>query len=304
MDLRSLRYFVETVKLRSFTAAAKSLGVTQSTISKMIRQLEDSLGEPLLIRDHRQFQLTDCGRVVMEQAQDILQRVQRLHTELHEVQALQRGRLDIGIPPMINMLFTEVLQQFTSTYPHIELNLHEDTGMGIEALVSNGGLEMGMSILPINPDPAITCSPVARHEVWAMGHKSCFKHLRPHITLAELAASPLIFLNDDFALTRSLRLAFAQAGLQINIHAQSGHWDWVAAMAQAGMGIALLPEPFVSRAATPDTHITRIKDPELYWDVALLWNGRYLSLAARAWLEICQQRLGKQWLDLNLPDNN
>lgn len=304
MDLRSLRYFVETVKLRSFTAAAKSLGVTQSTISKMIRQLEDNLGEPLLIRDQKRFQLTDCGRVVMEQAQDILQKVQRLHTELHEVQALQRGQLDIGIPPMINMLFTEVLKEFKQHYPHIELNLHEDTGPGIETLVSNGDVELGFSILPIQTEPAITCSHVARHEVWAIGHKSCFKHLRPQITLSELATYPLVFLNDDFALTRRLRLAFAQAGLQIKVNAHSGHWDWVAAMAQAGMGIALLPEPFIQHSASTDVHIARIVEPELYWDVALLWNGRYLSLAARAWLEICQQRLGKQWLDLQLPDNN
>lgn len=302
MDLRSLKYFVETVRLRSFTAAANSLGVTQSTISKMIRQLEDGLGEPLLIRDTKQFQLTDSGRVLMEQAQDILQRVDRLHAELHAVQALQGGRLDIGIPPMINMLFTEVLQEFKQKHPKIELNLHEDTGMGMEAMVSNGDLEMGLSILPIKPDNRLSWSHVARHEVWAIGHKNCFKSLHPVITLSELADMPLIFLNEDFALTRSLRLAFAQAGLAIKVNAQSGHWDWVAAMAKAGMGVALLPEPFIHSQLDANTHVAKVQNPQLYWDVSLLWKGNYVSLAARAWLEICQQRLGKLWLDVELPE--
>ena len=45
MDIRSLRYFIETVKHQSFTQAAQSLNVTQSTISKMVKQLEDELGE-------------------------------------------------------------------------------------------------------------------------------------------------------------------------------------------------------------------------------------------------------------------
>ena len=63
MDIRSLRYFVETVRLQSFTAAAESLHVTQSTISKMVRQLEQETGAQLLIRDGRQLALTDVGRV-------------------------------------------------------------------------------------------------------------------------------------------------------------------------------------------------------------------------------------------------
>ena len=50
MDLRALRYFIETVRRDSFTQAAQALNVTQSTISKMVRQLEDEVGAPLLIR--------------------------------------------------------------------------------------------------------------------------------------------------------------------------------------------------------------------------------------------------------------
>ena len=72
MDLRALRYFVETVRRQSFTLAAEHLHVTQSTVSKMIRQLEAEIGQPLLIRDGRQLQLTDVGRVVLERGQEAL----------------------------------------------------------------------------------------------------------------------------------------------------------------------------------------------------------------------------------------
>lgn len=64
IDIRALRYFVETVQLGSFTQAAAAVFVTQSTISKMVKQLEDEVGQPLLIRDGRRVQLTDIGRVV------------------------------------------------------------------------------------------------------------------------------------------------------------------------------------------------------------------------------------------------
>ncbi|WP_280954770.1 LysR family transcriptional regulator [Paludibacterium denitrificans] len=60
MDIRALRYFSEVVKRQSFTKAAEALFVTQPTISKMVKQLEDELGMPLILREGRHFRLTDA----------------------------------------------------------------------------------------------------------------------------------------------------------------------------------------------------------------------------------------------------
>ena len=62
MDIRTLRYFVEVVRQQSFTRAAERLFVTQPTISKMLKNLEDELNCTLLIRDGRKLLLTDTGR--------------------------------------------------------------------------------------------------------------------------------------------------------------------------------------------------------------------------------------------------
>ena len=59
MDIRALRYFVELVREQSFTRASEKLFVTQPTISKMIRNMEEELGQPLLSRVGRRFTLTD-----------------------------------------------------------------------------------------------------------------------------------------------------------------------------------------------------------------------------------------------------
>ena len=88
MDLRALRYFIETVRHNSFTLAAEALHVTQSTVSKMVRQLEDEVGQPLLIRDGRQLRLTDVGRVVFERGQETLDGVRRLSREVADLTEL------------------------------------------------------------------------------------------------------------------------------------------------------------------------------------------------------------------------
>lgn len=296
MDVRSLRYFVETVRLNSFTQAALSQQVTQSTISKMIRQLEDEVGEPLLIRESRRFMLTDTGRVVYERAQDVLGAMRRLSREVLETQALNRGTLHVGIPPMINLMFTQVLKTFREKYPQIHLTLHEDTGQEIEKQVAAGELEIGMTILPTDPELDLVSVQIASHAVWAVGEPGTFRH-KDTIRLDALRNTPLVLLKDDFALTRRLRREFQLAGFEPQIAAQSSQWDWTISMARAGMGLALLPEPFISRLNHEGLALARITDPEIPWQVAHIWNGRYLSHAAKAWIDICQNVLGGHWLE-------
>ncbi|TFW31079.1 LysR substrate-binding domain-containing protein [Duganella callida] len=290
MDLRSLRYFVETVRLNSFTQAAESLHVTQSTISKMVRQLEEETGAQLLVRDGRKLTLTDTGQVVHARGIEMLATMRQLAVEIRDTQAAERGQLTVGIPPMINLLFTPVLKAFRQRHPNIVLTLREDAGQAIERQVAQGELEIGLTVLPADPELGLECSPIASYPVWALAARGTFQKNRSAIRLKSLAGTPLVLLKDDFAMTRALRKAFAAAGFEPQIAAQSGQWDWLVAMASAGMGVALLPEPFIHRLAIGHLDAVRL-EPELPWQPAHVWRGSYLSHAARAWLDICQEML-------------
>ncbi|MFA9218455.1 MAG: LysR substrate-binding domain-containing protein [Sphingomonadaceae bacterium] len=292
MDLRSLRYFVETVRLNSFTQAAESLHVTQSTISKMVRQLEQEVGEALLLREGRALRLTDTGRVVFARGEDMLAALRQLEAEVRDTKAAQRGRLEVGIPPMINLLLTPVLKAFRQRHPDIELLLREETGQEIERLVAAGELEVGLTVLPADPQLGLQEIPIASYPIWALAARDTFQRERTTLKLKALAKLPLVLLRDDFALTRNLRRAFAQAGFEPQVAAQSGQWDWLVAMASAGMGVALLPEPFTHRLAIGKLDAVRLVEPEICWQVAHVWDGRYLSHAARAWLDVCEEVLG------------
>ena len=291
MDIRSLRYFVETARLSSFTQAAELLHVTQSTISKMVHQLEVELGTPLLLRDGRRLTLTDTGRVVYQRGQEMLATMRTLSAEVRDIQAARRGTLTVGIPPMINLLFTPVLKAFRERCPDITLVLREETGQQVEKLVAAGTLELGMTVLPAAPELAVQTLPVATYPIWALAAAGTFQPGRRTVRLAALKELPLVLLTDDFALTRGLRRAFAGAGFEPLVAAQSGQWDWLVGMASAGIGVALLPEPFIDRLADKKLQAVRV-EPELAWQVAHVWSGRYLSHAARAWLDVCADVLG------------
>ncbi|WBS01520.1 LysR substrate-binding domain-containing protein [Pseudoduganella sp. SL102] len=292
MDIRSLRYFVETARLSSFTQAAELLHVTQSTISKMVHQLEEELGTPLFVRDGRRLGLTDTGRVVFQRGEEMLATMRTLAAEVRDVQAVRRGTLTVGIPPMINVLFTPVLKAFRERHPDIALVLREETGQNVERLVAGGELELGMTVLPADPGLAVETLPVATYPMWALAAGGTFQRQRRTLKLSALKELPLVLLTDDFALTRALRRAFAQAGFEPVVAAQSGQWDWLVEMASAGIGVALLPEPFIERLADASLQAVRIVEPELPWQVAHVRSGRYLSHAARAWLEVSAEVLG------------
>ncbi|AYR22338.1 LysR family transcriptional regulator [Herbaspirillum rubrisubalbicans] len=286
MDIRALRYFTETVRLNSFSRAADTLHVTQSTVSKMVRQLEDEVDAPLLIRDGRRLQLTDTGRVVYEQGQQILASMQRLDAEVRDTKALRCGRLEIGIPPMINILCTPVLKAFRERHPEIAIVLKEDTGPQIEQRVASGELEIGMTVLPADPDLELQTLPVARYPMWAVAQAGSFQKNRATLRCAQLDGMPLVLLNNEFGLTRSLRGVFREQEITPRIVAQSAQWDWLVAMALAGMGAALLPEPFIHRLASDQLQAVRLVEPEVQWQVAYVTRGAYLSHAARAWMDI------------------
>ncbi|MBR8652595.1 LysR family transcriptional regulator [Achromobacter sp. Marseille-Q0513] len=294
MDVRALRYFVETVRHASFTQAARALFVTQSTVSKMIRQLEEEAGAQLLIRDGHTARPTDTGRVMYQRGLQVLETMRQLSEEIRETADLRRGALEVGIPPMINLLFTPVVKRFRERHPDIHLTLREGTGQALENLVADGELEVGATVLPVAPDRGLAAQAFGSHPIWVIGPPDAAWAGKTSLPLTALRDSRLLVPTDDFAMTRRLRQAFADAGMQPAIAAQSAHWDFLVAMASAGLGVALLPEPLMGRMKTRGLSTAKLAKSGLQWEVGHIWQqSGYLSYAARAWLEVCDEVLGR-----------
>lgn len=90
MELRVLQYFIEIVNNKSITSAANKLHISQSTLSKQIKELEESLGTTLFIRGHREISLTEDGYFLFERAQEIN------NLEKSTVSTLQNGKVLSG----------------------------------------------------------------------------------------------------------------------------------------------------------------------------------------------------------------
>ncbi len=289
MELRALRYFVEVVRQQSFTAAAEQMFVTQPTISKMVKALEDEIGSPLLLRDSRQMVLTDAGRIVYQRGQDVLAAQAQLQAELDDLAELGRGELTIGIPPLGGAAFTPAIAEFRRRHPNIELKLVEQGARAIEAALASGELEMGGVLEPV--DPAVfDVQRMVRAPLWLVSRRGARWDREQAVPLADLAEEPFVFYAESLALHQAVIEACARAGFAPSIVSRSGHWDFMAALVHAGVGIALLPAPYCRRLDPAQFSCRPIVEPEIEWSIALGWLRRgYLSHAARAWLEVVRE---------------
>lgn len=295
MDIRTLRYFVEVVRQQSFTRAAERLFVTQPTISKMLKNLEDELNCTLLIRDGRKLLLTDTGRVVFARGEVILAEFRQLEAELSDINHLNKGLLRLGIPPMVGMLMAGPISLFRQRHPGIELKISEFGGLAVQQAVSNGELDIAMTALPVEDGSGLSTLPLFSHPMCVLVPRSGEWLRREMVTPEELGEYPLLIYNEEFALSRQLMQLFSKHGVKPRIAVRSGQWDFLAAMVQAGVGIAILPEPICQRLDKQTLRWLPLQS-DLRWQLGMIWReGVYLSRSAQAWLSCCEGF----WLNAN-----
>src|SRR5712672_4214871 len=96
MDLRHLRYFVAVAEERHFTRAAERLGMKQPPLSLQIKQLEQELGTPLFRRLTRGVELTEPGTLLLNEARQILEQVERTKANVQRRARAETGRIRVG----------------------------------------------------------------------------------------------------------------------------------------------------------------------------------------------------------------
>lgn len=289
MDVRALRYFTEVVRQQSFTRAAQKLFVTQPTISKMLRQLEEELGCTLLLRDGRRLHLTDSGEAVYQRGLAILQEFHQLEAEIGDINQLKTGELRLGIPPMVGMQIAGSISAFRRRYPGVKLKIAEFGGLTVQQAVLAGSLDIALTALPVDAGLPLNTLPLMHHPLCVLLPRHPEWLDRQQMSLTELAQHPLLIFNEEFSLNRQLMQAFQRLSLTPTVAVRSGQWDFLAAMVQAGIGLAILPEPICQRL-DKQSLLWLPLESELKWSLGLIWReGSYLSRSAQAWIACCRE---------------
>lgn len=156
MDLRHLRSFVAVARERSFSRAAEILNIAQPPLSRQIQQLEGEFGVRLFDRSTRPTQLTEQGRLFLEQAVQVLERVDEMQSLMRRMRDAERNIFGIGfVASTLYGYLPEVIRSFRAERPDVDLTLLELFSLEQIAALKDRRIDVAFGRIPID-DPAIT----------------------------------------------------------------------------------------------------------------------------------------------------
>ena len=127
MEIRTLRYFLAVAREENMTRAAEALHVTQPTLSKALRSLEDELGKKLFVRHSFSIRLTEEGVLLRNRAEDLVSMADKIEQEFISLDDITGGDLYLGLAESYQIRYlARVLGQLKSVYP--TMNYHITSG--------------------------------------------------------------------------------------------------------------------------------------------------------------------------------
>ena len=125
MELRVLRYFLEIAREGNMTHAAQRLHISQPTLSRQIKELEEELGKKLFIRSNYSMNLTEEGMLLRKRAEDILEMTDKTLAEFKSLDEINGGDIHIGCAESNGIAsFIQVIQKLKEKYPRIRYHFY------------------------------------------------------------------------------------------------------------------------------------------------------------------------------------
>jgi LysR family carnitine catabolism transcriptional activator len=285
-DLRHIRSFLALARARSFTRAAAELHMSQPTLTVQIQHLEAAVGVRLFDRNKRHVALTQAGRDLIVPLERILFDVEAIASSTEELREHRRGLVTVAaLPSMAAVLLPRAIKKLAESYPGITVRVHDGVAGTVNALVKSGKVDFGISS-QTSGDRELTSQVLLMDRLCAVVSPAHpLAHARS-ITVRELAKHPLVLMGKDSSTRQIVDQAFDREGLVSNVAYEATYASSVGGMADAGLGVGILPE---SMAGPSGLHRLRIRN-QLTRRIGIVTHaGRSLSPTAGKLKQVLEQ---------------
>jgi LysR family transcriptional regulator, hydrogen peroxide-inducible genes activator len=282
MEMHQIRYFLAVCETLNFTRAAEQCHVTQPALTRAIQKLEDELGGLLFRRERHLTHLTDLGRLMRPQLEQVWRQTEAAKTTAKSFLKLEDAALNVGLMCTIGPLRgIGFLNTFQRDNPGIDVTLLEGVPGQLSELLHQGSLDVAVMAQPGPFDERFDVHPLYReHFVIAFppGHRF---EVQNAIRFKDVHGEAYLRrINCEYF--DQLDAIAGQLGISTRIAYRSEREDWIQTMVMAGMGICFTPEYSV---VVPGLQMRRVIDPEVFRDVALVtMSGRRFSPAVAAFV--------------------
>ena len=292
MELHHLRYFLAIAETLNFSRAADQLEITQPALSRQIRDLERELGAPLFNREGRRNSLTAAGLALLPGARSALAEAERGKRDVREVIGAQGGALAIGSSPQTAAtVLAPLFRRYRLAWPRVHVRIVEDGVVPLIKALEDGGLDL--AVVPLDVPPSISVRPFLTARILVVARPDHELVRGDRVELRELVAPvgaepiPLLLLEEQYLTRLRLRAAWQEAGLRPYVAMESAVGQTLAAYAEAGLGVALVPETVDLRGYDVGKATVCDAGQPILLRNGIGWSARrYLAPAATRFVEL------------------
>jgi DNA-binding transcriptional LysR family regulator len=294
LELRVLRYFLTVAREGSITAAADFLHVTQPTLSRQLKDLEQKLGKKLFIRSSHSIILTDEGMLLRKRAEEIVDMVDKLEAEFSSIEETISGDIYIGGGETDAMRqIARVVKDLQLRYPNIRYHLYSGNEDDVTERLDKGLLDFGILIQPADVSK-YNYIDIPAKDVWGVVmRKDSPLASKDSIQAVDLLNVPLIcsrqvmkqtFSKNEFANW------FGEDFDKLNVVTTYNLAYNAAIMVDEGIGFAITLDKIVNTSS--DSNLCfRPLEPRLESGLNIVWKKHQLfSSAADMFLKVIQDK--------------
>lgn len=274
--LRQLDYLIAIEEKKSFSLAADSCNVTQSTLSAGIKDLENALGQQLVNRNGRNITLTPFGSEVSHKGRKILHDVDQIVTRAGTIKAPLSGPLRLGVIPTIApYMLPQILPDIQKRFPALELQIHEDLSQRLVENLHAGKIDAILMAFPYDTkglethilfeEPFLLAAPENKDipETW---------------TLGSLPSEEILLLEDGHCLRDHAIAACHLQPMATRKTFSATSLPTLIQMVSHGYGMTLLPEMVTKSASMPENiAIKRFKKDTPTRTIGMAWSKNSLQ---------------------------
>lgn len=241
MDIRVLRYFLTVAREESFSRAAEVLYLSQPTLSRQIKEMEDELGVQLLIRTNRNVILTPEGQRLRKRAQEIVDLMDRTQEEFLHLDGEVEGQIAIGCgETQIMREVARVIIPLQQEHPGIRFNLYSAHADDVAEKLDQGLLDFGLMFEPFDMHKYDTLLLPFSDTVGFLMQSGHPLAQKKSVTMEDAANVPLLMPSQGRLFSPSAPLMGADFDInRLNIVCHYNLLFNAAVMVEQGMGIAL-----------------------------------------------------------------
>ncbi|MGQ7857933.1 MULTISPECIES: LysR family transcriptional regulator [Pseudomonas] len=294
MELRHLRYFIAVAEELHFGRAAQVLGISQPPLSQQIQALEQEIGARLFERTNRRVELSEAGRLFLQEARLVLAQVDKAADVARRAQLGELGELKIGFTSSapFNSSIPQAIFAFRQAFPAVHLNLQEMSSTEVAESLVDESIQVGlMRPLPL-PD-SLSVVELMREPLVAVlnaGHPLVEGSERG-LHLAQLAEEPFVFFPRTYGsglYAQLLNLA-RDAGFSPHFAQEAGEAMTIIGLVAAGLGVSVLPASY-QRIRIDGVVYRTLLDQEAVTAVWLVQRKGQQTPMAKAFVELLTRK--------------